>query len=97
MIAVEEAIDLVLKNSFPLKKTEILPINQCLNRNLAKAVKAPIDLPSFRLSSMDGYAINSLNNNENRVFQVVGMSAAGNPTNVKITSNEAVRILFPTA
>ena len=36
MIAVEEALALVLDNSFPLKESEILPINQCINRNLAK-------------------------------------------------------------
>ena len=89
MIAVEEAIDLVLKNSFPLEKTEILPINQCLNRNLAKAVKAPIDLPSFRLSSMDGYALCLHHSNS---YSIVDEVKAGDAVNPSLKLGECVRI-----
>ena len=89
MIAVEEAIDLVLKNSFPIKKTEILPINQCLNRNLAKAVKAPIDLPSFRLSSMDGYALCLHQSNS---YSIVDEVKAGDAVNPSLKFGECVRI-----
>lgn len=89
MIAVEEALALVLKNSFSLKESEILPINQCLNRNLAKAVKAPIDLPSFRLSSMDGYALRL---HQSSTYSIVDEVKAGDAANPYLKIGECVRI-----
>ena len=89
MITVEEALALVLENSFPLEESEILPINQCLNRNLAKAVKAPIDLPSFRLSSMDGYALCLHQSNS---YSIVDEIKAGDATNPSLKIGECVRI-----
>lgn len=89
MITVEEALALVLENSFPLEESEILPINQCLNRNLAKAVKAPINLPSFRLSSMDGYALCLHQSNS---YSIVDEIKAGDATNPSLKIGECVRI-----
>ena len=89
MITVEEALALVLENSFPLEESEILPINQCLNRNLAKAVKAPIDLPSFRLSSMDGYALCLHQSNS---YSIVYEVKAGDAANPSLKIGECVRI-----
>ena len=56
MISVKEAIKLVLKHSHSLLEKETLTIDRCLNRNLASSVKAPINLPTFRIL-MDGYAL----------------------------------------
>jgi molybdopterin molybdotransferase len=89
MITVEEALALVLENSFPIEESEILPINQCLNRNLAKAVKAPINLPSFRLSSMDGYALCLHQSNS---YSIVDEIKAGDATNPSLKIGECVRI-----
>ena len=89
MIAVEEALALVLENSFPLKESEILPINQCINRNLAKAIKAPIDLPSFRLSSMDGYALRL---HQSKTYSIVDEVKAGDAANPSLKIGECVRI-----
>ena len=89
MIAVEEALAFVLENSFPLKESEILPINQCINRNLAKAVKAPIDLPSFRLSSVDGYALCL---HQSNTYSIVDEVKAGDAANPSLKIGECVRI-----
>jgi molybdopterin molybdotransferase len=89
MITVEEALALVLENSFPIEESEILPINQCLNRNLAKAIKAPINLPSFRLSSMDGYALCLHQSNS---YSIVDEIKAGDATNPSLKIGECVRI-----
>ena len=92
-IGYKQALNLLFSLAGHIKlQNETLPLESCLDRILSAKVASLIDNPPYDVSSMDGYAINSLNNNENRVFRVVGMSAAGNPTNVKITSNEAVRI-----
>ena len=71
---------------------ETLPLESCLDRVLSTKVESLIDNPPHDVSSMDGYAINLTKNKASQVFRVVGMSAAGNPANVRITSNEAVRI-----
>jgi len=89
MIAVDEALSLVLKNSSPLTETEKLPISQCLNRNLAEAVEAPIDLPSFRQSSMDGYALCIHDSND---YLIKGEVKAGDETNPTLLPGECVRI-----
>ena len=89
MIAVEEALSIVLKNRFALTETEILPLEQCLNRNLAKAVQAPIDLPRHRLSSMDGFALCIHNSNR---FILKGEVKAGDAQNPDLQPGECVRI-----
>lgn len=89
MLSVEEALDLVLENSFPLLGTEILSINKCLNRNLANAIEAPINLPRFRESSMDGFALCLHNSN---LYSIVDEVKAGDSKNPILNPGECVRI-----
>ena len=92
-IGYKQALNLLFSLSDHVElQNETLPLESCLDRVLSTKVASLIDNPPHDVSSMDGYAINSTNNKENQVFRVVGMSAAGNPSNVRITSNEAVRI-----
>ncbi|MFF1251705.1 gephyrin-like molybdotransferase Glp [Pseudarthrobacter sp. NPDC058329] len=42
-----------------LNRTELLPLSQALGRGLASDITAPISLPPFANSQMDGYAIRS--------------------------------------
>ena len=92
-ISYKQALNLLFRLARHIKlQNETLPIESCLGRVLSAKVESCVDNPPHNVSSMDGYAINSRNNVKNRVFRLVGMSAAGNPTNFKITSNEAVRI-----
>ncbi len=41
----------------PLTKTETIPVVDACNRVLAKALTAPVDLPHFHRTNMDGYAV----------------------------------------
>ena len=92
-IGYKQALKLLLSLSDHIHlQNETLPLESCLDRVLSAKVESLIDNPPHDVSSMDGYAINSSKNKEKKVFRVVGISAAGNPANVKITSNEAVRI-----
>ncbi len=92
-IGYKQALNLLLSLTDHIKlQNETLPLQRCLDRVLSAKVISLIDNPPHDVSSMDGFAVNSLNYKENQVFRVVGISAAGNPTNAKITSNEAVRI-----
>ncbi|HWA83363.1 MAG TPA: gephyrin-like molybdotransferase Glp, partial [Fimbriimonadaceae bacterium] len=56
MHSYEEALAMVLERT-ALAKTERIPLQSALSRTLAEAVIAPLDLPSFDNSSVDGYAV----------------------------------------
>lgn len=89
MKSVEEALELVLKNSHSLEESERLPLEDCLNRCLAKAIQAPIDLPSHRQSAMDGYAMVL---HDRAVYDIVGEIKAGDSANPVLKPGQCVRI-----
>ena len=55
MISVEQAKELVNQNVFPLAIIEVSVVD-ALGFYLAKNIIAPISVPSFNQSAMDGYA-----------------------------------------
>ena len=57
MITVEEAIEYVESNSQPGRNTVKISLKNALGFVLAEDVMSPIDMPPFRQSAMDGYAI----------------------------------------
>ena len=89
MIAVEEALSLVLKNSFSIRETETLPLEKCLGKCLANSIQAPINLPTFSLSSMDGYALCLHDSNS---YIIKGEIKAGEASNPPLLPGECVRI-----
>ena len=89
MIAVEEAKELVCSNVFPLEIIEVNVVD-ALDFYLAADVVAPISVPSFNQSAMDGYAFSFECIKEQ--IPIVDEVAAGDSRNIKINKNEAVRI-----
>jgi len=89
MISVEEAKTLVNQNVFPLSQVEI-NVDDALGLYLAKAIIAPISVPSFNQSAMDGYAF-SFENISNQ-FPIVEEIAAGDTRIVEVKPTQAVRI-----
>ncbi|HET6644412.1 MAG TPA: gephyrin-like molybdotransferase Glp [Fimbriimonadales bacterium] len=74
MISYSEALDLVLAE--PLKlAAETVEVAKAHWRFLAREVRAPLPLPRFDNSSVDGYAFPSLG--PERRFRIVNVSAAG--------------------
>lgn len=51
------AWELFLRHFHPVVRTERIPTRQALGRVLAETLTAPEDLPSFRRSTVDGYAV----------------------------------------
>ena len=89
MITVEKAISLVLETVTPTSKTTTISLEKALGYVVAQDIKAPISLPPFRQSAMDGYAIHYKNNNN---FTVVGETKAGDASNYQLLEGEAIRI-----
>lgn len=88
MIQVNEALTIVAENSskMPLQKKVV---SKALGYVLAETVYSPIAMPPFRQSAMDGYAFI---HSEKQQYDVVNSSQAGDHSNIKLKSNEAIRI-----
>ena len=73
MITVVEAFDIL--NNVSIRKNEIvLPLHLSNNYILAEEVRSPINMPPFRQSAMDGFAIQINNDNS---YLIIGEIKAG--------------------
>lgn len=88
MIKVEEATAIIKANSTKMP-TKSIAISKALGYVLAERVVSPIDMPPFRQSAMDGYAFTHSIRHQ---YDIVGTSQAGDHSNIKLKSTEAIRI-----
>ena len=88
MISVTEAQKQIAQNA---KLLDILSVDldDALGYFLAEDLSAPIDLPSFRQSAMDGYAFIHTGQTE---LKVVGQVQAGDTAIPELNAGEAIRI-----
>ncbi len=88
MISVTEALDLIKTHTSQLSNVK-MPLRDSYGCYLAGEVLAPISLPSFRQSAMDGYAFRRGEIDE---LEVIGECKAGDAIEFEIQENQAVRI-----
>src|SRR5688572_15596671 len=88
MITVENAKKIIETNTPVFEKKQWMPVKDALGRTLAVNISAPLDLPPFDNSAVDGYGI-KLNRKE---WDVAGESRAGGIYRGKNTSDNAIRI-----
>ncbi|MDR7131519.1 molybdopterin molybdotransferase [Algoriphagus sp. 4150] len=88
MISVSEALDLIKTHTQQLP-TGKMPLRDAHGCFLAEEVFAPISLPSFRQSAMDGYAFR---HGEIHNLKVIGECKAGDALEFELDDNQAVRI-----
>ena len=91
MLSVTEA-KILIAQSIPCLHSRHLPIQNILGCILAEDVYSLYDAPSFRQSSMDGYAFIYDDLLTNREIKVIDAIAAGDNRSVVISSGMAVRI-----
>ncbi|PTL60467.1 molybdopterin molybdotransferase MoeA [Paraconexibacter algicola] len=89
LLPVDAARAAVLAAVTPLG-TEEVPLAQALGRVLARDVRAGGDVPPFRNSAMDGFAVAA--GPADRRLRIVGESRAGSPAAVALGPGDAVRI-----
>ncbi|MCK5402280.1 MAG: molybdopterin molybdotransferase MoeA [Flavobacteriaceae bacterium] len=89
MITVEEAIEAVRKNIIPLDIKESKNVLDSCGYVLFEDVYSPINMPPFRQSAMDGYAL-SLHNDAS--YTVMDEVKAGDGHHPILKTGEAVRI-----
>ena len=91
MISVSQALEALFALTRP-QPSELCPLTQAAGRVLAAPITAKLTQPPFAASSMDGYALNSVEADLHAQFVVVGESAAGHGFTGKLGAGQAVRI-----
>ena len=94
---VDEALAIALAN-VPLLDTEIAPLAQALGRTLLAEVRAPLDVPPFANSAMDGYAVRAedtqgASREHPRRLTLVEDVPAGALPRKRVEAGEATRIM----
>lgn len=79
----------------PVKDEEQVKLKDALGRVLAQDITSPFDIPPFRNSAMDGYAVQSadLSKDRDTRLKIIGTSYAGTPLNGDVGSGECARIM----
>ena len=93
LISIDQALALIAQTVKPLAH-ELVPVEQVLQRVLAEEVHAPVDLPIFSQSAVDGYALAAVQHpiDAGQTFQVIGEIRAGQVSDVILKAGQAVRI-----
>jgi molybdopterin molybdotransferase len=96
-LSVQEAQQRIIQ-FFQAGTVETVPVERCAGRVLAEDLTAPGDLPPFDNSSMDGFAVRSVDvlpatQEEPVALKVVADIPAGSPSAVVIQKGEAARIM----
>ena len=89
MIPVQQAISIVKEHTKPLDTSETKPLSDCLGSTLAKNVISSINMPPFRQSAMDGYAVNMHDSN---IYAIIDEVKAGDGHQPTLLPGETVRI-----
>lgn len=92
MLKIEEALELILKNSSQLKPVEV-DLLESLNHVIAEDIFSKEDIPHFDKSAMDGYVIKAEKTHTLKEFQVVGVVKAGDFYEEKIEEDKALKIM----
>jgi molybdopterin molybdotransferase len=94
LMAVNEAVAIIAARVTAVQETETVALIEADGRILARDVSAPLPLPPFTNSAVDGYAVGSgdLPLDAERAFAVTGRIPAGASAVRSIRPGEAVRI-----
>ncbi|WP_158964000.1 molybdopterin molybdotransferase MoeA [Chachezhania sediminis] len=91
MISVDEARALIFDLVRPTR-VETVPLREAAGRVLATDAVARRDQPPFDASSMDGYAVQTVEVEKDAMFRVIGEAAAGHRFEGRVGPGQAVRI-----
>ncbi len=94
MMSVDEAVGIIAARVTAVREVETVTLHQADGRILAKEISAPLPLPPFTNSAVDGYAVRSrdLPDNKEAAFPVTGRVQAGASAREPLASGHAMRI-----
>ncbi|HIF18081.1 MAG TPA: molybdopterin molybdenumtransferase MoeA [Cycloclasticus sp.] len=91
LLSLKDALTQILSGLPVNKGYERLSLKNALHRIVYHDIKSAIDVPSFRNSSMDGYAMHS-NDSVDTPLSIIGTSWAGSPYTESLAHGECIRI-----
>jgi molybdopterin molybdotransferase len=85
---------LIGERVMPVAESESVPLRGALGRVISADIQAPVDLPPFDNSAVDGYAVRhaDLKGNGDTKLAIVGRIAAGANAGLALKPGEAIRI-----
>jgi len=94
LMRVDEMERLIAERVEPVAETEHVPLRGASERVTAVDIKAPVSLPPFDNSAVDGYAVRfaDLKPDGDTTLTVAGRLTAGARANLKLEPGEAIRI-----
>jgi molybdopterin molybdotransferase len=94
LLPVAEAEKLIGARVTPVSGQEVVPLRAALGRVLTADLIAPVNLPPFDNSAVDGYAVRGedIDSTHERRLAIVDRVAAGHAATHAVKSGEAVRI-----
>ena len=94
MMSVDEAVGLIATRVTPVVDVETVTLARADGRILAHDILAPLPLPPFTNSAVDGYAVSSrdLPQQEEQPFPVIGRVQAGSSASAPLKPGQAMRI-----
>ncbi len=97
MVKVSDAQTVILK-SIKLLSSEVVKLNNSLQRVLAQDIISDADIPPFDNSAMDGYALRSSDTkdaakNNPKILEVIADLKAGQVSRKTLKPNQAIRIM----
>jgi molybdopterin molybdotransferase len=94
MMSVDEAVAIIAARVTPVRETETVDLRHADGRVLAASIAAPLPLPPFTNSAVDGYAVRSgdLSGDTEQTFPVAGRIQAGASAQEQVKPGHAVRI-----
>lgn len=94
MMSVDEAVATIAARVTAVADTEWVDLTEADGRVLASGIEAPLPLPPFTNSAVDGFALRSadLPRDREQAFPVSGRIQAGSSISGAIASGEAIRI-----
>jgi len=94
LLPVGEAERLIAERVKPVVGCETVALRDALGRVLAKDIVAPVNVPPFDNSAVDGYAVRGedLDAEHEETLAIVGRAAAGHAAGHAVNSGEAIRI-----
>lgn len=94
-LSADAARQLIRQKLAPVTAIHASPLRSALGRILAQPITSPINVPAFRNSAMDGYALHSsdLPDSGECTLEVVGSAFAGHPFPGQLGPNQSIRIM----
>jgi molybdopterin molybdotransferase len=94
LLPVAEAERLIAERVTPVDGREVAPLREALGRVLAENIVAPINVPPFDNSAVDGFAVrgDDLDGDGEKRLTIVDRVAAGHAASHAVQAGEAIRI-----